>query len=62
MLIVQQQQNVVNSSGQPAAARTGGSNGVEVVEVLRPVDEPHIEKQLVARIVALHQRFVSNNI
>jgi hypothetical protein len=30
---------------------------VRVDEVLRPPEEPHIEKRLVARVVALHQAF-----
>jgi hypothetical protein len=33
--------------------------GVDVVEVLRAPTEPHIEKQLVAEIVQLHQQFRS---
>jgi hypothetical protein len=40
-----------------AASSAGSSSGVEVLEVLRPPQEPHIEKQLVEKIVALHTRF-----
>eukprot|EP00878_Enallax_costatus_P030985 GHUV01033808.1.p1 GENE.GHUV01033808.1~~GHUV01033808.1.p1 ORF type:complete len:120 (+),score=32.08 GHUV01033808.1:720-1079(+) len=64
VLIVQQRQKGRSDrSGAPATAAAGddSSSGVEVVEVLRPVDEPHIEKQLVARIVGLHQQFASSN-
>lgn len=58
VLIVQQQQQLGGSGGAPSAAADGSSN-VQVVEVLRPADEPHIEKQLVARIVSMHQQFGS---
>jgi hypothetical protein len=36
---------------------SSSSSSVEVLEVLRPAQEPHIEKQLVERIVALHAKF-----
>ncbi|WIA37406.1 hypothetical protein OEZ86_014331 [Tetradesmus obliquus] len=50
---------VIQRPGEDAAAAAGSSSssGVEVLEVLRPPQEPHIEKQLVGRIVALHTRF-----
>jgi hypothetical protein len=54
---------VIQRSGQEAAAAAAasggaaGSSNVEVLEVLRPAEEPHIEKQLVEKIVALHAHF-----
>ncbi|KAF6249061.1 DNA/pantothenate metabolism flavo protein [Scenedesmus sp. NREL 46B-D3] len=45
------------AGGSGAAAGSSSSSGVEVLEVLRPLQEPHIEKQLVERIVALHACF-----
>lgn len=45
VLVVKQQQ------------QAGGGPGLHVVEVLRAASEPHIEKQLVAEIVTLHQQF-----
>lgn len=39
----------------PVAA---GDQQVQVMEVLRPPHEPHIESQLVARVVLLHQEFL----
>jgi hypothetical protein len=44
-------------AGGSSSSGSSGSSSVEVLEVLRPAQEPHIEKQLVERIVALHASF-----
>jgi hypothetical protein len=43
--------------GAGDSGSSSSSSSVEVLEVLRPAQEPHIEKQLVERIVALHAKF-----
>jgi len=50
----QQQQQVV--AGRLSSSADLGEQ-LQVMEVLRATDEPHIEKQLVAKIVALHEQF-----
>jgi hypothetical protein len=50
----QQQQRVV--AGRLSSSADLGEQ-LQVMEVLRATDEPHIEKQLVAKIVALHEQF-----
>jgi hypothetical protein len=50
VLVVKQQQQQQQEAGAQEA-------GLHVVEVLRAASEPHIEKQLVAEVVTLHQQF-----
>ncbi|KAI8468322.1 MAG: DNA/pantothenate metabolism flavoprotein [Monoraphidium minutum] len=43
--------------GAPLEGGSGGGVGLAVLDVRRPEEEPHIERSLVARVVALHGAF-----
>jgi hypothetical protein len=60
VLIVQQQAQQGQRAGPGAEQQQqqqGQQQQLHVDEVLRPPEEPHIERRLVARVVALHQQF-----
>lgn len=62
VLIVQQGSGSQGQQQQQVDAGHGSSSmdveaQLQVIEVLRAADEPHIEKQLVANIVGLHELF-----
>lgn len=59
VLIVQRPSSLSSAPSADGAAlgSAASTGGVEVIEVLRSTNEPHIEKQLVGSVVALHAQF-----
>jgi hypothetical protein len=56
VLVIQRPEGA-GAGDSSSSSSSRSSSSVEVLEVLRPAQEPHIEKQLVERIVALHANF-----